>query len=59
MFSFLFLKKRVDFKGCKEMTMYKDERICCMPASSAYPSYAFDDAILCPFLGGKKCMCIL
>ena len=30
-----------------------------MPASSAYPSYAFDDAILCPFLGGKKCVCIL
>ena len=30
-----------------------------MPASPAYPSYAFDDAILCPFLGGKKCVCIL
>ena len=24
-FSFLFRKKRVLFKGCKEMTMYKDE----------------------------------
>ena len=30
-----------------------------MPASSAYPSYAIDDAILCLFLGAKKCMCIL
>ena len=25
LFSFLFCKKRVLFKGCKEMTMYKDE----------------------------------